>query len=279
MYLLTHFNDVMWKTIVGLMAILTMIFINQIWLEASGVIMQTPYSTISVHQVDGGLSRLLSINRASSSKVSQLDEMNFSYMKFLEENFLKIEERPYSVLVLGAGGFVFGRNDQVNHFEYVDIEPHLKSISEKHFLYNKLGPNKHFTAMPAEVFVRQSKQKYHLILIDTFSSMIHVPVQLTSREYFQAVKELLEPDGVLLINVITDPYLKDVFSQRLDNTLRSVFVHLNRQVIGKLKIANNIIYSYVNSSHDNGVYSNDLNTAGFDQIKLTRQFYQAIDAF
>ena len=68
----------------------------------------------------------------------------FPYIRYIEENFLATipAGEKKQILVLGAGGFTLGRDDDVNNYTYVDVDKTLLPLSEKYFLNKKLGGNK-----------------------------------------------------------------------------------------------------------------------------------------
>src|SRR6185295_8428919 len=147
--------------------------------------------------------------------------------------------------------------DKKNDYTYVDIDPSLKDISEKHFIDQKLGPNKRFIPEDARAYLHHAGKKFDLILLDAYFGDLTIPEYLVTREFFQQVKNSLNDEGVVTGNFILSPTFRDRLSQNLDNTLHSVFPHLNRQIVSSEKhqfsgweqdknVRYNVMYSYYN---------------------------------
>lgn len=239
-----------------------------------GIIENNAVSTIAVQEEDDGQSKLLSINGSRSSKISKDDSKRFEYVKFVEDNFLNTipENEVKNILIVGAGGFTMGLKDKRNNYTYVDIDKTLLKISEKYFLQEKLSPNKKFIVDDANQFFRDSKDKYDLIILDTYSSSNVLPFDLTTREYFIRAKKRLKPGGILMMNVIIPANFNSSFARHMDNTMRSVFTeNLQRQVIGSLNAwctkdcpRNNIMYVYYNIENDGKIYGINKNSVFYD---------------
>ena len=244
-------------------------------MQAFGVVSDNNYNIVAVHDVPGEKdTRLLVVNRSSASKYSPEYNKRFGYITYLEKTFIYPlhPEAPKSILVIGTGGFTFGLEDKVNDYTYVDIDPSLKEVSEKYFLKQKLGKNKHFVPQPAEAFLNSSHQYYDLILLDVYSNVRMIPFQLITEEFFAKIKSRLNDKGIMIFNAIASPNFNDRFSVKLDNTLHRVFPNLNRQVLGNYNGWNdkpmeyNVLYSYFHRhGTSKGAYTDDLNTYFLDR--------------
>jgi hypothetical protein len=53
------------------------------------------------------------------------------------------------VLVLGAGGFTLSHHEPLNRYTYVDIDPAIRAIAEKHFLHEAIARRVHRRRRPA----------------------------------------------------------------------------------------------------------------------------------
>ena len=196
----------------------------------------------------------------------------FPYIRYIEENFLATipAGEKKQILVLGAGGFTLGRDDNVNDYTYVDVDKTLLPLSEKYFLNKKLGGNKKFVVQDANQFLKEDKNKYDLIILDTYSSTRVIPLDLVTREYFLRVRNHLRDNGIIAMNLISSPDFASDFSMNLDNTLRSVFTaNLQRQVIGSFdpwsgdRLAN-VIYVYYNHFNPRQIYTINRNASYLD---------------
>lgn len=251
-------------------------------LRSLGIVSNNAYNTVSVNKDphdDEGL--ILNINRSNSSKISKDPNKNFLYIRYLKMNFIDPMNRPdqpvRDVLIIGAGGFTLGLEDQRNHYTYVDIDPDLKKVAETHFIQHPLGGNKQFIAASAREFVRNHDKQYDLILIDTFTNIFSIPMETTTAEFLKDSKKLLKQNGVLLVNVVMHPDFSDRFSVRYDHTFASVFPTYSRQILGMLEpwatkekqetYLNNVIYIYFDRPlvEDRAIYTDDKNSYSIDR--------------
>ncbi len=213
-------------------------------------------------------SLLMKINGSYSSKISQNKELMFDYINFINDNFINTldKNKLHDILVLGAGGFTIGLNDNKNNYVFVDVEKNLKTISEENFLLQPLGKNKKFIFQDAYLFMLNETNKYDIIVVDVYSSLQSIPLNFVTANFLNMVKEHLKPHGIMIANIITSPTFKNKFSQRLDNTFRYVFKHnLTRQVINYNSDKSNVEYIYHNISDDNAIYTLNKSSAMYGQ--------------
>lgn len=253
---------------------------NNAIMDVMGVKSNNAYNIVTVGEVvnDGG--RVLSVNRSSSSYLPRDPEKGFAYVRYIQTHLIDTlgmdEKAPRDVLIIGAGGFTMGLNDKVNRYRFVDIDPALKKVSEEHFLPEKLSPNKEFIVASARAFVHNDKQLYDLIVIDTYSNYISVPLETVTREFLLDCKKRLKPNGTLVANVVSSADFRERFSVRYHNTFASVFPVFTRQLVqpvnpyyegNKVKSLANVLYIYFNREglDDSAIYSDDKNTYSFDR--------------
>ncbi len=72
------------------------------------------------------------------------------------------------------------------------------------------------------VFTRCARGPYRFIVVDAYSSQIYIPFQLATLEFFREVKRILEPGGVVAVNV-ADPSREGVLARPLARTLAKAF--------------------------------------------------------
>ena len=244
---------------------------NHLLRDVYNIVENNALSTISVFDTDDGRARAMVINGSSSSKISEDRELWFGYVRYVQENFIETlpKDRKRDILILGAGGFTMGEGDVFHNYTFLDIDRSLQKISEEKFLGHKLTPNKRFVVEDANQFLKDSTQKYDLIVLDTYSSMGIIPMDLITREYFARVKNNLKPGGIVVMNILTSPNFSDAFAVNIDNTIRSIFRHaLSRQVIGSFNAWEhqraNVIYVYYDVEDKGGVYTADKNAVFYD---------------
>lgn len=252
------------------------------FLSSLGIVSNNQYNTIAVQELPQEKARLMVVNRSASSKIAESPEKQFPYMRYIEDRFiapLRKDGPPRDILVIGAGGFTAGLEDEKNRYVYVDIDPAMKRVAEKHFLKRPLTANKRFAAESARAFLKGHTGRYDLILLDAYTNMISLPMEATTREFLRDVKKVLKPGGAVVANVISSPDFRDRFTLRYDNTFRAVFPHASRQIIGDFnpwdekpgsangRGVNNVLYLYFDRPglDDATVYSDDRNTYSLDR--------------
>lgn len=239
--------------------------------EVYDIVENNAVSTISILDTDDGKARAMVINGGNSSKISEDKDLWFGYVRYVQDNFIETlpKDEKKDILILGAGGFTMGEGDTFHNYTFLDIDKSLLQISEEKFLEHKLDANKKFVVEDANQFLKDSEQKYDLIVLDTYSSMGIIPMDLITKEYFIRVKNNLKKGGIVVMNILTSPNFSNAFAINLDNTIRSVFTHsLSRQVIGNFNAWGhqraNVIYVYYDVSDKGGIYTADKNAVFYD---------------
>ncbi len=249
--------------------ILALVMNNAALLQRYGIVANNRYHVAQVE--DLGNTRLFRLNGSQSSAIFHDGREGTSYIDFMEQAFIASPlPGKRKILVIGAGGFTLGDHDTQNEYTFLDLDPQLQSLAERTFLKHPLSPNKKYEPVEARAWLNRTAERYDVIILDAFNSLSLMPEHLTTQEFFLQIKSALNPGGVFAANIIASPSFADSFSVRMDNTLRSVFPHLNRQVLSSgnnwSAATANIIYSYYNDpSADPVLYTDDRNTSAFDR--------------
>lgn len=217
-------------------------------------------------------SKIMHINGSFSSKISSDESLMFEYVKFINETFITPlpKDFPRDILILGAGGFTIGFNDEFHNYTYLDIDKDLKDISERLFLEKTLSENKKFIREDAFLFVLNETKKYDIIVVDVYSSVKSIPMNFVTADFFYKVKSILKEDGIMIANIITSPNFNTTFSRRIDNTLRYVFKeNLSRQILtnftSQTNNTANVEYVYYNHQEDEEIFTLNKNSAVFGE--------------
>ncbi|PCK00481.1 MAG: hypothetical protein COA45_01495 [Zetaproteobacteria bacterium] len=241
-------------------------------METLHIVKNNKYSTMMIMEIedDGGAPHLF-INNNDSSMYSQ-DGRKHSYAEFGERIAIKsipADAPPKDILIIGAGGFTFGHNDLKNNYIYLDIDKDLKEVSEKYLLKAKLQDNKIFYPTPARAYLAGTDKKFDIILLDAYLGGLSIPEHLVTQEFFIEIKNHLNDEAILMANFIVSPNFNNLFSKNIDNTMRSVFPYLSRQVAdnkhdlwttSKTKAANHIyIYKHYENIDAGSIYKDDSN--------------------
>ncbi len=112
---------------------------------------------------------------------------------------------PIDVLHLGGGAFALPRRIAATRpaarQEVVEIDPSIVALARAH-LRLRPGPGLRVTVQDARAAVeRRSGASADVIVCDAFAGT-EVPAGLLTREFARAVRRVLKPDGVYLLNVI-----------------------------------------------------------------------------
>ncbi|HXI15599.1 MAG TPA: fused MFS/spermidine synthase [Chloroflexota bacterium] len=106
----------------------------------------------------------------------------------------------------------------------VEIDPKIIEVGKRYFAMTM--PNFNAIAQDARYFLRQTDQRYQVIGVDAYRQP-YIPFHLTTREFFQEVKEHLDADGVVAINAgrTEDDYrLVNVLAGTMKDVYPNVFV-------------------------------------------------------
>ena len=108
------------------------------------------------------------------------------------------------------------------YYTTVEIDENVCYLAQKYALSDLQSPIQVITA-DAYAFVMQCQEKFDLICMDIFLDDL-VPKQFESLEFLEALKSLLEQDGVLLFNrlALSD---KDILRTKtfFKNNFKTVF--------------------------------------------------------
>lgn len=246
-------------------------------LRSMNVIENNRYNTVKLFERQG--SRILSLNNNVSSMYGE-NGLKSYYIEFVEDQVIwPIADAtpPKNILVIGAGGFTFGLEDDNNRYDFVDIDGSLKDIAEEHLLKQKLGENKKLHPMPARGFLAKADAMYDVIFLDVFQGDLTIPEHLLTQEFFQQMKNRLNEGGIVVSNFTLSPNFASRFSRNVDNTWRSVFPYSARHIINQRympwndkpeQLANVIyVYKFWPDEADGAIYTDNKNTAFLDKPK------------
>jgi hypothetical protein len=108
------------------------------------------------------------------------------------------------VLIIGGGGGIGARkfvtDDQQVVVDQVEIDPRVVDLSLKYF---HLEPSERLRVHVEDgrKFVRGTKEKYDLVVLDAFTIGGQIPFHLTTKEFMEEIKHVLTPGGVVLTNI------------------------------------------------------------------------------
>ncbi|MDP3426635.1 MAG: fused MFS/spermidine synthase [Humidesulfovibrio sp.] len=148
------------------------------------------------------------------------------------------------MLMLGGGGYSFPKYvlSQPQEFggqprmDVVEIDPGVTDIARDYFDWQG-HPDVRVRHEDARRFLNQAqatRETYQAVLVDVFTSHYSVPFHLATRETVQSLANLLDPDGVVLVNCISAAEgPRSRFYRALLATYRSVFPHVESFLVLK----------------------------------------------
>ncbi len=258
-------NNLLFKSF-EFIIILSFMYIINIPIEKENFVKTNQYANYKI--IDNGAKRIFTSNKSYSSILE--DEKKYGYIKYLEEilfNNLKIEDKE--ILIIGAGGFVLSKDleNTKNRFTYVDIDPEIKNIAEKHFLKESI--NGEFIALDGRDYINSINKYFDVIVLDAYSANVAIPEHLASKEFLLSLKQKLNFGGILAINTIYKTNFSDEFSLKMNNTINSVFKNCFIVPINSQNEITNVEYICFNYDN-NDIYTDDKNNANNDFYNLMK---------
>jgi predicted membrane-bound spermidine synthase len=209
------------------------------------------------------------VNKSTASLIDDSEPPNYTrYITHLRRVLLEdLRFRDRDILVLGAGGFTLSHREPDNRYTYVDIDPAIKTIAERHFLREPARGE--FIADDARRFVATTERRFDAVVVDVYSSHTSIPSHLVTREFWDGVRRVLKPDGVLLANLILDGRLETPYARNLLATIESVYGRCAVDVLHKGQPLANVEVACFASSRPvpTGIYVDERNAADIDRAR------------
>ncbi|MGB9194061.1 MAG: fused MFS/spermidine synthase, partial [Azonexus sp.] len=206
------------------------------------------------------------VNKSTASLIDDSEPPNYTrYIKHLRQILLdELAFREREILVLGAGGFTLSHRELMNRYTYVDIDPAIREIAERHFLREPARGE--FIADDARRFVATTERRFDAVVVDVYSSHTSIPSHLVTQEFWEGARRVLKPDGVLLANLILDGRLETPYARNLLATIDSVFGRCAVDVLHKAKTLAYVEVTCFASSRPGptGIYVDEKNRADLD---------------
>lgn len=206
-------------------------------LQAAGgfIDADTSYSRIWIYEgrwVDGRPVEIFQTDKQFSS-ARYLDtsepELVFRYNQaFLAASALVPEARR--TLLIGGAGYTYPTAYLAAYpnasMDIVEIDPQVTKLAKAHFGFQD-DPRVSIFHEDGRTFINTDREGYDVIFIDAYSNLFSIPFQLVSTEAFAELKKLLNPNGIIVTNVISAPVgeKSNVFSA-ITNTMAQSFSQL-----------------------------------------------------
>lgn len=166
---------------------------------------KSKFSQIRVSEDADGL-RVLQFeqfgSRQSVVRVGDPDHLELGYAQVTVAAFAATPA-PKKVLVIGLGGgtlpMYFRHHDRDLAIDVVDIDPDVLDVAKAHFGFRE-DPKLKVHIDDGRAFVERARGEYDMIIVDAFSAR-YIPFSLVTREFLEAARRALTPDGIVVANV------------------------------------------------------------------------------
>lgn len=180
-------------------------------LPKSGFIdVDTAYNRIWIYnRIDYRTNKIVKMmginNENNSSMFLDSDELVNEYTKYyhlakhFNPNFKK-------TLMLGGAGYSYPKDFLHKYpeatIDVVEIDPKVTELAKKYFRLEE-SPRLTIYHEDGRVFLNKTPEKYDVIFGDAFNSLHSLPYQLTTKEAVQKKYNILNDDGVVILNIIS----------------------------------------------------------------------------
>lgn len=169
------------------------------------------YQYLQVQKRDNGITVLIVNEGGAIQSIARegdiLDPASTYYESYLLLPYMNQSLDGPDILVIGSGAgtiphwlyvYVQPRMPDLT-IEAVEIDPSASDIGEEWF--GTAGDDFEVTNADGRIFLANSSDTYDIIITDTYSNQIYIPFHLTTVEYFTALREHLNPGGIIALNV------------------------------------------------------------------------------
>lgn len=155
-------------------------------------------------------------------------ELLFDYNeRFLE---LALELQPQRILLIGGGVYTLPmallKDLPDTYIDVVELDKALLPVAQEYF---GLTPSERLEVFHdhGRAYLHSTTKTYDLIILDAFNHT-EIPVELASVEATQAIRKILNPGGVVAINIISSYYGRhNTITRNLWAAYKQCFKHLS----------------------------------------------------
>ncbi|MDQ6720960.1 MAG: fused MFS/spermidine synthase [Candidatus Dormibacteraeota bacterium] len=212
---------------------------------------ESAYNYIQVVQVASTTELILNEGQAIHSVYNSGDDMTHGYWDYLllADAFrpsLGTAPTPRSVAILGLAGGTSARQYRLAYGPQLDItgveiDPDILAAGHRYFHLGDAGA--HEVVADARFWLDTQSGRYDVIVLDAYRQP-YIPFHLTTKEFFQQVRDHLNPGGVAAVNVgrtATDYRLVDAIA----STMAAVYP--NVYLIDDPNFANTLVFGTAKS--------------------------------
>ncbi|HEX5803041.1 MAG TPA: fused MFS/spermidine synthase [Azospira sp.] len=236
------------------------------------VVGETAYASYAVAPVslpDADNVRAFKVNNSLSSLIN--DDEPPRYARYISHmRRILLDELAYDgrdILVLGAGGFTLSHDEPKNRYTYVDIDPAIRDLAERHFLKGVAKGD--FVADDARRYVKATERRFDAVVVDVYTARMSIPAHLVTHEFWQASRQVVKPGGVMLANLILDGRLATPYARNLLTTIEAVYGRCGVDVLHRGDPVSNVVVTCFNDAPPAPaeIYRDEHNRADTDVIR------------
>ncbi len=133
------------------------------------------------------------------------------------------EKEKIDILILGMGTGTYAKQCQEYfegaNIEGIEIDEKITELANRYFEASDMVK---VTTYDGRAFLNATENMYDVIMVDAYQD-ITIPFQLSSIEFFQLVKEHLNENGVLVVNMSMHSEEEGNINEYLSDTIANVF--------------------------------------------------------
>ena len=165
----------------------------------------TPYNQIMVLEDENN--RYLSLDGSAEGAIRfDTNYSLYEYANYFEIPFLMRSEIK-DVLVAGEGAGVGPRQIKANHpgthVTVSEINPRVHEIAKEYFMVDDSEIDVRRVGIRS--FIQSTNETYDYVILDAYNGFFTIPFHILTLEFFHGIKGILNPDGIVLMNIITPP--------------------------------------------------------------------------
>ena len=195
---------------------------------------ESAYNYIQVVQVSTTTELILNEGQAIHSVYDSQDNLTHGYWDYLlvADAFRPAQgtaPTPSSIAILGLAGGTTARQYRLAYGSHVDItgveiDPDILAAGHRYFHLGDAGA--HEVLADARYWLETQAAKYDVMVLDAYRQP-YIPFHLTTKEFFQHVRDHLNPGGVAAVNVgrtATDYRLVDAIASTMAAVYSNVYL-------------------------------------------------------
>ena len=175
------------------------------------------YRDITVTEVGNRRCLLFNVHRGDRNQtcilVNDKQRLVFDYTRMSFAGLL-LNDRPKRILVVGLGGgsipLTFSELFPDAQIDVVEIDEAVLSVAKKFFFFEETE-NMKVLVEDGRPFIKRAgirREKYDYIVLDAFSGD-YIPEHMLTREFLDEVRNIMQPESVLVANTFSTSRLYD----------------------------------------------------------------------